>query len=89
MPDEIRVQLMADLYALEDQAIEARELSSKSRKNLPASAFVYPDERRYPIHDRAHAANALARSKGKPEEGKVRAAVCRRYPDLPACKRGN
>lgn len=61
-------------------------LSTKKRNDLPASAFVFPKERRYPIHDRAHAANALARSSGKPEERKVRAAVCRRYPDLPACK---
>lgn len=61
-------------------------LSSKSRSNLPASAFVFPSDRRYPIHDRAHAANALSRSKGKSEEATVRKAVCRKYPDLPACK---
>lgn len=60
-------------------------LDAKARKNLPASSFVFPDEKRYPIHDRAHASNALARSKGKPEEGKVHAAVCKKFPDLPAC----
>ncbi len=63
-----------------------KALSAAARKNLPSSAFVFPKDRRYPIHDKSHAANALARSSGKPEEGKVRAAVCRRYPDLPACK---
>jgi hypothetical protein len=68
--------------------IEAKALTTKSRKSLPKTSFVFPKERRYPIHDRSHAANALARSKGKPEEAKVRAAVCRRYPDLPACKKG-
>jgi hypothetical protein len=57
-------------------------LSAQSRKNLPTSAFVFPKERRYPIHDLAHARNALARSSGKPEEATVRAAVYRRYPEL-------
>jgi type IV secretory pathway VirB9-like protein len=67
--------------------IEAAVLTSKKRKSLPSSSFVFPQDKRYPIHDRAHAANALARASGKPEYSKVRAAVCRRYPDLPACKR--
>jgi hypothetical protein len=66
--------------------LRAAVLTSKARKKLPSTAFVFPADKRYPIHDRAHAANALARSKGKPEEAKVHAAVCRRYPDLPACK---
>jgi hypothetical protein len=54
-------------------------LSYRQRKQLPASSFVYPGERRYPIHDEAHARNALARSSGKPEEATVRAAVGRRW----------
>jgi hypothetical protein len=49
---------------------------------MPKSAFVYPGEKRYPISDISHARNALARSSGKPEEAKVRAAVHRRYPSL-------
>lgn len=61
-------------------------LNAKKRNSLPASSFVFPKTREYPIHDRAHGANALARAKGKPEEGKVHAAVCKKYPDLPACK---
>lgn len=68
------------------EVVIAKTLTSKDRKKLPSTAFVFPKEKRYPIHDRAHAANALARSKGKPEEAKVRAAVCRKFPDLPACK---
>jgi hypothetical protein len=63
-------------------------LSAAGRKSLPGSAFVFPKEKRYPIHDRAHAANALARSSGKPEAATVRRVVCARYPDLPACKAG-
>ena len=43
----------------------------------------------YPIQDRAHGANALARveQNGTPaEKAKVRAAVKRKYPDLPSSK---
>jgi hypothetical protein len=61
-------------------------LKSKKRKSLPTTSFAIPSKRAYPIHDRAHAANALARSSGKPEAATVKAVVCKRYPDLPACK---
>lgn len=67
----------------------AATLSTQQRKNLPKSSFVFPDKApdsgSYPIHDRAHAANALARSKGKPEAAAVKRKVCSRYPDLPGC----
>lgn len=56
-------------------------LSAQARKKLPGSAFALPG-RRYPIHDEAHARNALARASGKPEEARVRAAVHRRYPNI-------
>lgn len=64
------------------ESLEERKLSYKQKKNLPDSAFVFPKERKYPIHDEAHAKNALARSSGKPEEKKVRAAVYKKYPSL-------
>jgi hypothetical protein len=66
--------------------IQEAVLTSRARESLPSSAFVFPKEKRYPIHDRAHGANALARASGKPEYSTVKAAVCKRYPDLPACK---
>ena len=59
-------------------------LSAWKRNRLPASQFALPG-RRYPIPDRAHARNALARvaQHGTPdEERRVRAAVKRRYPDM-------
>src|SRR5262245_42825771 len=68
--------------------ISKSPLTSKGRKALPAGAFVFPKDKRFPIHDRVHAANALARSSGKPEEAAVRAAVCKKFPDMPACKKG-
>lgn len=59
-------------------------LSTAQRKALPASAFALPG-RRYPIHDEAHARDALARvaANGTPEEkAAVMAAVHRRYPAM-------
>lgn len=63
-------------------------LTTAARKNLPASDFAIPGERSYPIHDLAHARDALARSSGKPEEAKVRAAVYKRYPALAKRSKG-
>ena len=63
------------------------ELSAKKRKALPDQVFAIPDERRYPINDRRHAANALARvaQNGTPQEkAEVRAAVKKRFPDMPS-----
>jgi hypothetical protein len=57
-------------------------LSAAARRKLPSSAFVYPSTRSYPIHDLAHARNALSRSAGQPEEATVKAAVYKKYPAL-------
>jgi hypothetical protein len=64
------------------------KLTGRARKKLKKGSFVFPGKRKYPIHDRAHGANALARSANKSPSvrAKVRAAVCRRYPSLPSCK---
>lgn len=62
----------------------ANELTTKGRDRLDDSSFALPG-RRYPIHDAAHARNALARvaQHGTPaEQEKVRAAVHRRFPDI-------
>jgi len=63
----------------------ARELTYKARERLPDSSFVFPEKRKYPIHDKAHARNALARVSqfGTPAEQKaVRAAVHSKYPGI-------
>jgi hypothetical protein len=73
-------------YLRRRNSLAAAVLTGKKRSALSKSSFAIPGERAYPIHDRAHAANALARSSGKPEAAKVRAAVCKRYPDMPACR---
>ena len=79
---------MSDKLVIPTGKILAAVLTAKKRKSLPSSAFVFPKDKRYPIHDRKHAANALSRASGKPEYETVRRAVCRRYPDMPACKKG-
>lgn len=60
------------------------KLSYKRRKKLPAKSFALSG-RRYPIEDKAHARNALARvsQHGNPEEkAEVRRAVHRKYPAI-------
>jgi hypothetical protein len=57
------------------------KLTTKARKKIPTSEFAGPD-RSYPIADKSHARNALARASGKPVEARVRAAVKRKYPDI-------
>ena len=66
---------------------KAKKLTSAERKALPATAFVFPKTRQYPIHDIAHARNALARvsANGTPsEKKKVVAAVYKKFPSLKA-----
>jgi hypothetical protein len=60
------------------------KLTSKRRNALPNAAFALPG-RRYPIENRSHAQNALARvsQNGTPaEKAKVRAAVHHKYPSM-------
>ena len=60
------------------------KLSSLARKYLETSQFALPG-RRYPIEDKAHARNALARvsQHGSPsEKATVRAKVHRKYPEI-------
>lgn len=65
-----------------EQSLREAVLTAAARKKIPKGEFAVPETRSYPIHDLAHARNALARSSGKPEEGRVRAAVYRKYPAL-------
>lgn len=61
------------------------KLTYAERKALPSKDFVYPKTRRYPIENKSHARNALARVSqfGTPEEKrKVCRAVHKRYPSI-------
>ena len=62
-----------------------KELNTKKRKKLSKKAFALPGKRKYPIPDKAHARNALARvaQHGSPsEQKKVKAAVRKRFPSI-------
>lgn len=61
-------------------------LTAKGRERVKAFAL---GGKRYPIHDIAHARNALARVAQhgtKSEQARVHAAVCRKYPSISSCK---
>jgi hypothetical protein len=63
----------------------AKELTTKDRKGLTKKSFALPGKRKYPIPDKAHARNALARvaQHGSPaEQKKVKAAVKKRFPSI-------
>lgn len=65
------------------------KLTAAMRNALPSNQFAIPKTRQYPIPDKAHAVDALARvdKNGTPQEkAMVRAAVKRRFPDLPSSK---
>ncbi len=47
------------------------KLSAKSRNKLPKSDFGLPGEKKYPMPDKAHAANAKARATQMENKGKL------------------
>jgi hypothetical protein len=63
----------------------SKDLSGKDRKKLSKKSFALPGKRKYPIPDKAHARNALARvaqNGTSAEQKKVRAAVHKRFPSI-------
>lgn len=46
-------------------------LKTSTRKKLPKSDFGLPGEKKYPMPDRAHAANAKARATQMVKKGKL------------------
>lgn len=60
------------------------ELTTKKRNALPKESFALPG-RRYPVNDKAHARNALARVMqhgSKSEQSRVKAAVHKKFPTI-------
>lgn len=51
------------------------KLSSGARKKLPKSAFGEPGQRKYPMPDKAHAANAKARASQAVKAGRMSKAA--------------
>lgn len=50
-------------------------LTSKQRKALPKKSFGEPGKRKYPMPDKAHAANAKARATQQVKKGNLSAAA--------------
>ena len=50
------------------------ELTTKKRNAEPKSDFGLPDERKYPMPDKSHAANAKARASQQRKKGNLTAA---------------
>jgi hypothetical protein len=66
------------------------KLNARKRKRLRSSSFVYPKQRKYPIHDKAHARAALsyaARSNTYGSAATVRRKVYKKFPSLRKTKR--
>ena len=63
------------------------KLTRAQRKALPDSAFIFPKQRAYPIHDQAHGdlAMTMAKTHGTPAVQKeVNRVVLKEYPALRA-----
>ncbi len=61
------------------------KLTSAQRNALPRSDFAQPSKRKYPINDRSHARNALARVSQHgtaDEKRKIRRKIAQRYPSI-------
>lgn len=70
-----------------DKMSRGGKLTASARNSLPKSDFAEPRERKYPVNNKNHARNALARVSqfGSAEEkAKVRAKVHKKYPDIGA-----
>lgn len=61
------------------------KLTTRERKKLPKGDFAVPGKKAYPIPDKSHARNALARVSqfgSSSEKKEVRAAVHRKFPTI-------
>jgi hypothetical protein len=63
------------------------KLTAATRRKIPTESFAGPD-RSFPVQDKAHARNALARSSGKPIEAQIRAKVEKKFPTIGEKKKG-
>ena len=65
--EEVEEVFNLDLSALLDEMMEETQLdektlSSKERKDMSSSSFIFPKERKFPIPDESHGRNALSRA---------------------------
>lgn len=65
-----------------ERALSEKELTTKTREDIPGGKFAVPGKRKLPIHDAAHVRNAMARfnqTKGltSAEKGSAFSAIVR------------
>jgi hypothetical protein len=80
---ESKVQTQAQ--ELVNKVLSDHRLTPNERSRMSKTTFVFQKDRRYPIPDKSHARNALARvsQHGTPaERSKVRGAVHRKFPTI-------
>lgn len=61
------------------------KLTYQERKDLPSSVFAIPSERKFPVTDKSHARNALARASAfasPPERKRVITKVHSKFPSI-------
>ena len=74
-----------------DAVLEVAKLTAKARKKIKPKNFALPKKKAYPIQDKSHARNALARVSQhgtSAQKSKVRAAVKKKYPSIKQTKGG-
>lgn len=54
-----------------DSLLTVGKITTSARKRLPKTSFGEPSERKYPMPDRSHAANAKARASEMEHTGKL------------------
>lgn len=68
-----------------EEVIPMAKLTTKGRERMKSTQFAIPKKKAYPINDKAHARNALARVERHgtaKEKAKVRNAVKKKYSSI-------
>jgi hypothetical protein len=77
--------MVPDFLAWFNRKLDEKVLTTAARHSLPKSDFVFPGKGAYPVPDKAHARNALARVSqfgSSTEKAKVRAKVHNKFPAI-------
>lgn len=56
---------------INEGVVKMSKLTTKQRKKLPKSDFALPSKRKYPVNDKSHAKNAMARASEMEHKGKI------------------
>jgi len=85
--EQLRRAGMDPSYSGKEKDKKAADLTAGARSEIKDSNFVFPAERKYPIHDKDHALAALGMvgmHGTSDEKAKVRAAVEKKFPGIHA-----